>query len=365
MDFEICRPSALTPQDLASWRALQHADAALGTPFLDPGWALAVERAQAGMDDAGGRGVQVVTLRDGGRAVGFLSARVGRWAAMPAGSAMNDYQGLVGEAGLVFDPRRLVQALGVPRLDFTHVLGEQAWFDPFVRGMQTSYRVEAPDGYAAYAESHRAAAGTGVFKDIDKRRRKAERELGPVILSGGSASRDDFETLVAWKRRQYREAGQTDIFEAPWTGALLRDLFESPDPDFGGALFTLHIGGRLAAAQFNLRGREVLHAWIIAHDETIERYSPGLILFGEVLRWMDQTPFRTLDLGSGDYRFKLQLSNAQQQVAHGFVGRPSPATLLRSAEYRLRDTAERLPLGRVSALPGKAMRRLDLWRGLR
>jgi len=47
------------------------------------------------------------------------------------------------------------------------------------------------------------------------------------------------------------------------------------------------------------------------------------------------------------------------------VGVPSPAALMRGCAYGVRQAAEALPLGRVSALPGKAMRRLDLLRGLR
>jgi hypothetical protein len=50
---------------------------------------------------------------------------------------------------------------------------------------------------------------------------------------------------------------------------------------------------------------------------------------------------------------------------HGFVGVPSAASLLREAAYGVRRAAEALPLGAVSALPGKAMRRIDLIRGLR
>jgi CelD/BcsL family acetyltransferase involved in cellulose biosynthesis len=137
------------------------------------------------------------------------------------------------------------------------------------------------------------------------------------------------------------------------------------DGDFGGALFTLHAGGVLAAAHFALRGPGVVHAWFIAHDADFARYSPGVILIDHILRWGPENGVRELDLGAGDYRFKLQLANAVRGVAHGFVGTASPASLVREAQYRLRTAAEALPLGRVSAWPGKAMRRADLWRGLR
>ena len=365
MDLEVVRPSQLSTDDLARWSALQAADAGLDTPFLHPGWALAVERAQEGVCPSDARrGVRVVVLREQGEAVGFLSARVGGSTAMPAGAPMNDYQGLVAAPGVSLDPRALPRALDVSRLDFTHVLCDQPAFAAHVRGEAVSYRVEAPDGYAAYAEARRSA-GSGVLKDIDKRKRKVEREAGAVTFTAHSRSSAAFDQLIDWKRRQYRAGNQTDIFERPWTLGLLRDLFERLDPAFGGVLFTLHIGDQLAAAQFNLRGARTIHAWIIAHDDAFERYSPGLILFGEILRWMDETPYDILDLGAGDYRFKLQLSNAQRPVGHGFVGRPSTASLIRSAQYGVRAAAEALPWPAVSSLPGKAMRRMDLWRGLR
>ncbi len=90
-----------------------------------------------------------------------------------------------------------------------------------------------------------------------------------------------------------------------------------------------------------------------------------MILFQEILRWMDSTPFTTFDLGAGDYLFKQRLANAQRSVSHGFVGRPSAASLVREAQYGVRAAAERLPWPQLQALPGKAMRRLDLLRGLR
>jgi CelD/BcsL family acetyltransferase involved in cellulose biosynthesis len=79
---------------------------------------------------------------------------------------------------------------------------------------------------------------------------------------------------------------------------------------------------------------------------------------------MDGSPYTRLDFGTGDYRFKRELSNARQTVVFGFLGSPSVPTLVRHAVYGVRSLAEALPLGRVSDLPGKAMRRMDLLRGL-
>jgi CelD/BcsL family acetyltransferase involved in cellulose biosynthesis len=360
LQIDVVRPRELSPARLARWAELQAADIALDTPFLSAEWARAVEAIQG----EGSRSVRVAVAHQDGRDVAFFAVRVGSVTAMPAGAPMCDYQGVVAEAGVEIRPRDLIQALGVQRLDFTHMLEDQAPFAAYARGRSMSHVIDVSAGYAAY-EAKRRAAGTSVLKDSDKKRRKAERETGPVTFQAFSHSRTDFEKLVAWKRFQFKATGQTDIFQTSWTRRLLDEMFESRDPGFGGALFTLHFGDRLAAVHLHLRGRRTIHGWIIAHDPELERYSPGILLFQDILRWMDGGPYGRLDLGPGDYRFKRDLANQGLWVTHGFVGRPSPASLVRSAAYGVRRAAEALPLGAASELPGKAMRRMDQWRGLR
>lgn len=360
MEIDILLPQLMPAHMVEHWRALQTGDIALDSPFLAPEWPQAVERAL----EPGDRGVRVAVLFDEDRPKGYMAVRAGAFTAMAAGAPLCDYQGAVTEPGVRFDPRMLARALGVGRFDFSHMLASQADFAPYARGGDVSWIVEMPDGYEAYAAAKRAD-GVGALKDLDKKRRKAEREMGPLSFQAYSRSTTDFEQLFDWKRAQYRLTHQTDIFAAGWPMGLMRDLFSSRQTQFGGVLFTLHMDGKLAAAHFHLRGQHTIHAWMIAHDAAYERYSPGMLLFQDVLRWMDGSPYRRLDLGQGDYRFKRELSNVQQTLSHGFVGVPSPAALVRGAEYGLRQAAEALPLGRVSALPGKAMRRLDLLRGLR
>lgn len=360
MEIDVVRPQDLSSASLERWTQLQAGDITLDSPFLSPRWAREVERVQG--DRA--RGVRVAVIKHGGREVGFFPARVGSHTAMPVGAPMCDYQGMVAEPGVAIDPKRLVRALGVHRLDFTHMIEEQAPFASFARGRALSHVVDVSDGYEAY-ETERRAAGKSVLKDSDRKRRKVERDVGPATFQALSSSQADFDTLLDWKSAQCRATGQTDIFATPWTGALLRQLFATRKPEFGAALFTLRFGDQLAAAQLHVHGARTVHAWIIAHDAEFERYSPGILLFQDVLRWMERTPYSRLDLGPGDYRFKRELANEGVWVTHGFVGLPSPAALASRAAYGVRRAAEALPLGRVSELPGKAMRRMDVLRGLR
>ncbi len=254
-------------------------------------------------------------------------------------------------------------ALGVQRLDFTSLMIEAPGFADCVRGRAVSHVLDISKGYDAYA-ADRAAAGTDILKDCAKKRRKLERELGEVTFTAESRSLHDFDQLIAWKRAQYAQTGQTDILACGWPLHLLRGLFEQDDPQLRGVMFTLHAGGKLAAVHYALCTPRIAHAWFIAHDDEMQRYSPGVILITEVLRWAADKGMAELDLGPGDYRFKVSLANRQREVGHGFVGRLSPATLMRAAQYEVRRHAEALPLGRFSAMPGKAMRRMDLWRGL-
>jgi CelD/BcsL family acetyltransferase involved in cellulose biosynthesis len=358
VDVEVLRPKAL-PADLAAkWRDLQRQNRAWDSPFLSPCWARSVEQAR---DDGA---VRVLVIGEAGEPRAFMAATVGRLTAIAAGGAMSDYEGLVGDPGPDFDPRALLCALGVGRYDFSHVPEAAGAFSPYARGRALSWIVDLADGYQAYA-AQRRAAGVSALKEFDRKRRKAERELGATTFTARSAATADLDRLIELKRAQYRATAQTDIFAAGWTLQLVRDLFRMDSPGYGGRLFTLHIAGELAAMHFHLMGERTIHAWLIAHEPAFERYSPGLLLFQDILRWMDDQPYDRLDLGYGDYRFKHELSNRQQTLMHGFVGAPTAASLAREAAYGVRRVAEALPLGAASGLPAKAMRRLDLLRGLR
>lgn len=358
MTIDLVRPLDLTQDDIAAWTRLQ-GEGPLASPFLSPHWARAVARVK-GPDAERAR---VAIVREGGEAKGFMAARVGRVTAIPVGAPMCDYQGLVAANDLAVEPRRLVTAMGVQRMDFTSLMIEAPAFAGCARGRAVSHVLDISKGYDAYA-ADRLAAGTDILKDCAKKRRKLERELGEVTFTAESRSLHDFDALIAWKRAQYAQTGQTDILSHGWTLDLLRGLFERDEPALRGVMFTLHVAGKLAAVHYALCTPRIAHAWFIAHDDAMQRYSPGVILITEVLRWAADRGMAELDLGPGDYRFKVSLANRQREVGHGFVGRLAPATLMRAAQYEVRRTAEALPLGRLSALPGKAMRRMDLWRGL-
>lgn len=359
MQIDVARPLDLGPAELDAWRAIQAARPHMGSPYLAPEWALALARS-GGPDARSGR---VAVLREGARPVGFFPARVGAFTALPLGSPLCDYQAVVAEEGVRLDARRLARALRVQRVDLYNALTDSPGLAPHLRVFGESHVIDLAQGFDAYA-AERKAAGSNILADTAKKKRKLEKEVGPAVFTAESPSREDWDTAVAWKRAQYRATRQTDIFATPWVPAFLDRLRGEADDRFGARLFTLHAGGKLLATHIALVNGPVLHAWFIAHDEEAQRYSPGVVLIVEMLRWAAARGMREFDLGPGAYRFKTSLANASRPVGHGFAGSASPALAGRWAQYGVRRAAERLPLGRFSHLPGKAMRRMDLWRGL-
>ncbi len=359
MQIEIVRPLELAPEDVAAWTRLQDARLEFGNPFLSPQWPRALARA-GGPDSERGR--VAVLRRADGEAAGFLPARVGRFTALPMGAPMTDYQALVAGADVTVEPERLLKAFGVQRLDLFNFL-QRPHFQPSLHAHSESLIADLSDGYDAYARGRREA-GSDILKDAAKKRRKLEREHGAVVFTALSPCQESFDSLIAFKRNQLRETRQADIFDAGWTLRVLQDAWAQPEEGFRAALFTLHVDGRLLAANLSVLGRGVVHAWFISHDPEFSKYSPGVLLFDDILRWAPAHGYREMDLGPGDYRFKLSLGSTTRRVSHGYIGRPSAATAMRGGEYRLRRVAEALPLGAGSRLPGKAMRRLDQWRGL-
>ena len=358
MKIDSVRPLELGAAEIDAWRAIQAADPLLGSPYLSPDWALAL--AQSGGPDA--RCGRVAVLREAGRPVGFLPVRAGPFTALPMGVPLCDYQALVAAPGVEVDGRALARALGVQRIDLMNMIAGRDGLGPHLRTFGESHLIDLSRGFDTYA-AERKAAGSGVLADTAKKKRKLEKELGAITFSAVSSSRPDWDQALAWKRAQYGATKQTDIFATPWVPALLERLREG-EGDFGARLFTLHAGDRLIATHIALMSGPVLHAWFIAHDDEAGRWSPGVVLMVEMMRWAAAHGVREFDLGPGAYRFKTSLANSSRAVGHGFVGRISTATAGRWMQYRVRTAVEAMPLGRFSHLPGKAMRRVDIWRGL-
>jgi CelD/BcsL family acetyltransferase involved in cellulose biosynthesis len=107
-----------------------------------------------------------------------------------------------------------------------------------------------------------------------------------------------------------------------------------------------------------------LHDWIIAHDHEFDRYSPGLLLGRQMVEWAADNGFAEVDFGPGESQYKRVLTLTQRELGRGFVATASFSGLLRKAEYAACTWARRIPSATWAELPSKAMRRMDVLRGL-
>jgi CelD/BcsL family acetyltransferase involved in cellulose biosynthesis len=359
MRVDTVNPLVLADRDIAEWRSLLAADPHFSSPYLTPDWAQFVARRRP---DA-----RVAIFRNAdGSAAGFLPVqRSSSYAALPAGGPVCGYQAMIGPAGL--DLPLAVKALDVGRIDFTAGLRDSA-LAPHLLASDAGHVVCFPDGWQAWAEE-RQAAGSKAMLAARKRFLKLVRDhdKGAVAFEAFSTDAHAFDEMILWKREQIWRAGVTDIFERAWINTLVRDTFAASASDihFGGALFVLRVNRRPAAALFCLRARKALHAWFISHDARYTEYSPGVILISEAIRAAAERGYTELDLGPGESRFKEGFANASRPVGAGFIGRPGLASATRAAEFQVRALVEMLPVGGLRHWPAKAMRRLDLARGLR
>ncbi|MEQ1617385.1 MAG: GNAT family N-acetyltransferase [Terricaulis sp.] len=349
--IETIHPKELGCAEIALWRAQAARDAALRSPYFAPEWAMIVG---AERDDAR------VCVIDGG--AGFFAAqRLSRFAAMGLGAPIADYQGVVGQ---VAPAAELCRSLGVGRIDLTHVPAGQSILAGGDAREDASWIAETFGGREAYEAALRERRSE-FLRQTDKKLRKFAREQGPPRFCAQSSDSADFEQLLTWKCRQLRASGQPEIWATPWVRAVLDVCFATREQRFGGMLFTLKTGGdQLAAAAFCLRSVSVLHFWVIAHDDAYNAYSPGVQLARWVVGWAGEHGFAEVDFGPGEYQYKRQLATTQRKVESGVAAGASWSGVVRRAQWALRRSVERMPQAQVAALPGKAMRRIDLRRAL-
>ncbi|GAM98085.1 hypothetical protein U91I_01715 [alpha proteobacterium U9-1i] len=351
--IEVAHPKELGPAEIALWRAHQAADSNLASPYLTPEWAQIIG---AEREDAR------VCVIDGGR--GFLGVqRQSRYAAMGLGAPIADYQGVVGEAGLVADGSAICRALGVGRIDLTHVPEGQRVLGARAAGGEGSWIADVSSGSGAYAAAIKERRPEFV-RQIDKKVRKLGRERESMKFTALSIDHGHFETMLHWKNQQLARTGQPRIWERAWVRRVLDESFAARSRSFSGAFFTLTVDGQLVAANYFLRSETVLHDWIMAHDPAFDAYSPGVQLARWAVTWAGDKGLREVDFGPGEYQYKRQLATGQRRLEWGAVSGASWSGAVRRAQYAVRAGVERLPYPRIAALPGKAMRKFDLIRAL-
>lgn len=314
----VVHPGELGEADRERWRAFA-AGNGLGSPFLSWPFAEVIGKVR---DDA-----RVAVFHDGtaeasgtGEASGYLAFQAGEGGAgLPIGATICDAQAVLAAPGWAFDPRSLVDAAGMTSWRFDHLSLAQEAFSPYHHRRHRSPVVDLSGGYEAFVEGVRAHS-KDLIPQVARRRRKLEREVGPVVVEWQSSDPDgDFALLAQWKSDQYAGQDSWDRFALDWIVEALGLLAGLRDPTCTGLLTSVRAGGELVATHFGLLGTDRLSWWFPTYNPAFGRYSPGLILLLDLLGEAARRGVAMVDLGRGEHGYKLRTTNRYYEVAEGEV----------------------------------------------
>ena len=316
MNVTVVRPSELGPSERQLWESFGR-DSSLGSPYLSWEFAQAVGQVR---DDA-----RVAVVDDGSGTCAFLAFQVDSdGAGRPIGASIADAQAVLCRSDWDCDARELIAGADLCRWDFDHLVTWQPFFLPYHERRHRSPVVDLRGGHGQFLMDLRAHS-KDLLAQVGRRRRKLEREVGPIVCEWQSTRPDDdMDQLARWKSDQYARDGTWDRFAEPWIAATLTRLRQSRDPACTGVLTVLRAGDRLAAAHFGLMGQDRLSWWFPAYDPDLGRYSPGLILLLSLVSEAAERAVPVIDLGRGEHGYKLRVTSHFDEVAEGHVD-ASPA----------------------------------------
>lgn len=318
---DVRRVDEVTPDERAAWAALAAGGPHPVSPFLAPRFAELVDRCRGD--------VRVGLLRDGGRLVGVFpfQLRGGRHA-VPVGWPMSDMQAVLLEPGRRWCPREVVAACGLTSWLFDHLVITDACRGDDVFAVEPSPYLDLADGYKAYCAARRAA-GSKKLKQIGRKTRKLEREVGPLTFTLDDRDPEAFARLAAWKSEQYRRTDVFDLFTWDWVPRLLRAVLEESSDELTGSLSTLRCDGRLVAADLGMRSGSTLASWFTGYDREFADHGPGHMLSLRVAEAAAEAGVTRLDLGKGPEDYKRSFTDRYDEVGEGVVDLRPFATGLR------------------------------------
>ena len=356
MNIRTITADRLTSEEIAAWSAIQRGSPMLSSPYFRPEFTQAVAAVR---DD-----VEVAVLEDSGRPIGFFPFQRTPWnAGRPIAGRLSDYHALIAAEEVECDPVTLVRACGLSSWHFDHLVEIHKSFEPFAWSSAESPYIDLSDGFDAYLKQR--GSTRGVMKEYGQKKRKLEREVGPVRFERHINDRAILSTLVQWKSEQYRRTKVDNIFAFPWVIHLLERIMELDGKFFAPVLSVTYVGDQIAAINFGMRSGDVLHPWFPAYNGELGRYSPGTLHWIATLQAAEAMGIKRLDLVSGSEKYKQRFMSGAIRVAQGAIDlRPSMATA-RRAWRRTREYVRSSPVYSRVRGPVRVLHNVKSWIELR
>jgi len=337
----IYKAADLPASVVSAWSKLRGSNPRLYSPYFHPDYTKTI----ATLVD----NVRIAVAEDENEIVAILPFQGERFA-RPIGAPMTDYHGLICRPDCSLTLGDILKDSSVGAFHYSALIEN---------GMHNSEKTSKgamiyfPDGAEVWKKKQ-SSSYTRHLKEIRRRTRKSDEQIGPSRFDFRSQNQDLFETLFKWKIAQYERSGFYNIFEADWTSKLLNNLWNRPiSADLRLDMHALYIGERLAAIDTGLTDGTTYHSWIVAYDPTLGIYSPGARLLNGILNESDHLGYERLDLGVGIDAFKRHYATEDVTTSSGFVPVSGPAAAL----AQVYDAAEKLGKKKLGDAPGRLRRR--------
>ena len=347
----------LTAEHVAAWTAIQQSTAAFDSPYFHPEFTRAVASVR---DD-----VEIGILEEDGEPVGFFPYQRGPGdVARPVGGKMSDFQGVVVKEGLNWTAGNLLDGCSLTAWLFDHLIASQTPFERHHWRVDPSPYVDASLGWVKYRATQRTTRPSW-FKRVERKRRQAAREAGPLRFVFDCDDPTVFRNLIKWKRRQYKATGVADVLAVDWTVALLERIRAVKSKEFSGVTSVLYMSDVPTVVMFSMHFKDVLHAWFSAYHPDFAQFSPGITLWLELIEASSRLGIRRIDLGKGPEEYKTRLMTGAIDVVEGAVDtRPITGRLRRNCRLAY-DWTRQSPLRKPLLRPGRFVRRWIESKGLK
>ncbi|MGO4524737.1 GNAT family N-acetyltransferase [Microvirga sp. 2MCAF35] len=295
-------PGGELPADLVTrWGQHQESSPLLFSPFFRPEFTQAVAKVR--------RDVFVGVIDGGSAFLPFQRNFLG--SGQPVGGPVSDYHGFIAAPEFRCDMVAVMRGCGLRTWGFNHVLAQQTMFAP--------WRVIDTDSPIVDLDQHEAPGSTALYADHRRKRRRLEREVGPIEVELQSTDPSMLHFCLEWKSAHYRRIGAPDLFSRPWARALIDVVASHRSPEFSGMLSVLRAGGQPIAAHFGLRSGNVWHYWFPTYNPQFQRYSPGILLLLDMMAGAKELGMSRIDFGRGDNDYKLRIANQRVPLIEGTV----------------------------------------------
>ncbi len=337
MQIRAVKFAALSGEEIDAWSELQRRYAEFASPFFRPEFSALLAECQPN--------VEVAVLRRAGRCVGFWPFQRARGnVARADGHPLRSYEGVVCHPSIAWSPEELLEGCRLSAWKFDHLLLSHASMQRFRWSLSTCPVIDLSPLRESYLH-RKTKEHSHTIELMIRRKRRAERELGPVRLVPDSRDDRVVDTIIEWKRAQFQRIRSVDHLAPPWRRAFVKRIAAFQSEHFSGMTCALYAGKHLMAAHLGLRSGGVLHGWLPVYNRSFHTYSPGIMMWALLADLAPDLGVTRIDLGKGPEHYKDRLKTGDITVAQGVVDRRFARHALRMSWRRIRRAIMASPLG--------------------